>query len=241
VHAESGIASPGDLRGKRVGVPEYQQTAAVWARAALQSEFGVAPTEIEWFMERVPERSHGGVTGFTPPPGVRLSYMSPTTDLAQMLVAGEIDAALHTIAATNLVDRGRIDLRRRSEVRRLFDPIAEGQRYYAKTEIFPINHCVVVRRSVLARQPWVALNVYDAFLAAKDRLTQRRLTDLETHFELGWLDGGVREIVAKDPYAYGIVANRRVLATLCDALRDQGLVERPVAVEEIFAESTSTL
>src|ERR1700758_1918771 len=97
VRRKSGIETPADLRGKRVGVPEYQQTAALWARGALQHEFGVAPQDMEFWMERAPEHSHGGATGFKPPPDVVVHQIPPEKSIASMLVAGELDATLHYV------------------------------------------------------------------------------------------------------------------------------------------------
>ena len=95
VRNDSGIATPADLRGKRIGVPEYQQTWAIWSRGILQHEFGVHARDIEWFMERNPDKSHGGATGFNAPPGVRVNQIPPTTNMGEMLVRGELDGSLH--------------------------------------------------------------------------------------------------------------------------------------------------
>ena len=94
IRTDAGIESPADLKGKRVGVNEYQQTAALWARGFFQHEYGVAPTDVEWWMERTQELSHGGATGFQPPPGVALHYMDPAKDqnLGGMMANGELDA-----------------------------------------------------------------------------------------------------------------------------------------------------
>jgi 4,5-dihydroxyphthalate decarboxylase len=174
IRADKGIHTPQDLRGKRVGVPEYQQTAALWSRGVLAHEFGVQAQDIEWFMERAPEKSHGGVTGFKPPPGVRLNTIDPKTNIGEMLVKGEVDATLLYLTNTNLVDRSSIDISRVPEVQYLFpDPIAEGKRFYAKTGIYPINHTVVVRRELLEKHPWIALNLYSAFLNARNDVTRR--------------------------------------------------------------------
>ena len=147
VRADAGIAAPADLRGKRVGVPEYQQTAAIWARGALENEFGVAPREMEFFMERG-DKSHGGATGFKPPPGVTVNQIPASTNIGEMLTRGELDATLLYLTNPNLVDRSRIDLSADKRIRTLFpDRPAEGRRYYAKTGLYPINHTVVVRRA----------------------------------------------------------------------------------------------
>jgi len=119
------IESPSDLKGKRVGVPEYQQTAALWTRGALEHEWGVAARDMEWWMERVPTHSHRGAVGFEPPAGVTIKQVLPEKNLGTMIVAGEIDAIVHYIANPNLVDRSRIDLAKQPEVRALFaDPVA---------------------------------------------------------------------------------------------------------------------
>jgi 4,5-dihydroxyphthalate decarboxylase len=242
VRADAGILTPANLRGKRVGVAEFQQTRAVWARAILQREFGVDQREMTWFMERLVERSHGGATGFVAPAGVQLSYMPPETDIGRMLLAGELDATLYYYAQRNLVDRALTDLQGRTEIRPLFaDPAAEGRRYFAKTGVFPINHCVVVRRSIFEREPWIALNLFSCFLAAKDVLATERLAALAGHFETGLLASDLRTAVDADPYPYGIRSSRAVLELLADALYEQGLTARRVALDELFAPSTLDL
>jgi 4,5-dihydroxyphthalate decarboxylase len=190
VRTDSGITEPAQLRGRRIGVPEYQQTWAIWSRGALQHEFGVHAREIEWFMERNPDKSHGGATGFSPPDGVRVSQIAATTNMGEMLLRGELDGAIHYLPEKNLVDRSTVDVS--SVTRPLFpDPAAEGRRYYAKTGLFPINHTVVIRRSLLEQHPWIALNLYSAFVAAKAEIARYGQSYLHWYFETGLLDGGV--------------------------------------------------
>jgi 4,5-dihydroxyphthalate decarboxylase len=235
VRIDRGIEHPGDLRGKRLGVPEYQQTAAVWSRGILKDHFGVDPSEIEWFMERPPEVSHGGSTGFVPPPGIRLRYIPRETNMGEMVASGELDGALLYIPLNNLVDRSRIDLRRHPMVRRLFpDARAETRRFYGATRIFPINHTVVVRRSIIERHPWVARSLYDAFQTAKARLRERRDEKLNSYFATGLLGEAERTALAHDMFAYGIAAARPVLETIMRYAYEQGLTQRVVALEELF-------
>jgi 4,5-dihydroxyphthalate decarboxylase len=238
VRNDSGIATPADLRAKRIGVPEYQQTWAIWSRGILQHEFGVHAREIEWFMERNPDKSHGGATGFAPPAGVRVNQIPPTTSMGEMLLRGELDGALHYLQEKNLVDRSTVDIS--AVTRHLFpDPAAEGRRFYAKTGLFPINHTVVVRRSLLERQPWIALNLYHAFVAAKEEIARRADAHLKWYFETGLLDASVAStLVANDPLAYGFKASRPVLETVAQYVHEQGLSARRVGLEEIFAPST---
>ena len=242
VRADAGINAPADLKGKRVGVPEYQQTAAIWSRGVLQHEFGVKPSDIEWFMERPPEKSHGGSTGFAPPPGVRLNYIPPTTDIGDMLLKGELDATILYLPGTNLVDRSKADLASSPNVRRLFpDPAAEGRRYYAKTGVYPINHGVVVRRALLESHPWIALNLFAAFRAARAEVANRGQQYLGSFFEVGTLGEETARALASDPMAYGVRAARPVLETITQYVHEQGLTQRRVGLEEIFAPSTMDL
>jgi 4,5-dihydroxyphthalate decarboxylase len=238
VRTDSGIAVPADLRGKRIGVPEYQQTWAIWSRGILQHEFDVHARDIEWFMERNPDKSHGGATGFTAPPGVRVNQISPTTNMGEMLIRGELDGSLHYLAENNLVDRSTVDVS--GVTRYLFpDPAAEGRRFYAKTGLFPINHTVVVRRSLLESHPWIALNLYSAFVAAKEEIARAGKSYLQWYFESGLLDGGVKRTLAEhDPLAYGFKAARPVLETVTQYVHEQGLSARRVELKEIFAPST---
>src|SRR6266581_1081344 len=190
VRTDSGIAAPADLRGKRIGVPEYQQTWAIWSRGVLQHEFGVH------------------------------------------------DGALLYLVHPNLIDRSTVDVP--GVTRYLFpDPAAEGRRFYAKTGLFPINHTVVVRRVLLERHPWIALNLYSAFAAAKEEIARYGNSYLHWYFETGLLDGGVKRTLAdNDPLGYGFKASRAVLETIAQYVHEQGLSARRVELEEIFAAST---
>jgi 4,5-dihydroxyphthalate decarboxylase len=241
VRAASGIQSPADLKGKRVGVPEYQQTAAIWGRGVLQHEFGVHPRDMEFFMERTPETSHGGATGFKPPEGVTVHRIPPTTNIGEMMVKGELDATLLYLTHNNLVDRSRIDLYGDNRFKRLFDRAAEGKRYFAKTGIYQINHGMVIRRSIFERYPWAALNIYNAFAEARAGVIRARDTALHRHFEPGLIGDDVRAALATDTMAYGVKGNRKVLETITQYVQEQGLTGRRVALEEMFAPSTMDL
>lgn len=238
VRTDRGISSPSDLRGKRVGVPEYQQTAAIWARGILQHEFGVAPHEIEWHMERTPETSHGGATGFVPPRGVTVKQIPAQTNIGEMLVAGELDATLLYLNDANIVDRSRVDLRREPMVRPLFpDEVAEGRRYFGKTGLYPINHAMVIRRELHEQHPWLALNIVAAFEAAKKEAAETAAAVLDGYIKMARVDTDVLSALAKDPMPYGCKAARRELETIADYVHEQGLAARRVALEEVFPPS----
>ena len=242
VRADAGIERPEDLTGKRVGVPEYQQTAALWSRGVLKHEFGVEPTDLEWWMERTEERSHGGATGFQPPAGLRFHRIPSDDSIGAMLLDGRLDATLLYITDNNLVDRSRASLEGNPKVRLLFpDPVAEGRRYYQKTGIFPINHGMVVRRSIYEQHPWVALNIFNAFRKVKEDLAARARELTATHVELGLLPPETRQALAVDPYPYGVKSNRHVLETVAQYSHEQGLTPRVMPLEEVFAASTLDL
>jgi 4,5-dihydroxyphthalate decarboxylase len=242
VRADSGIEKPQDLKGKRVGVPEYQQTAALWSRGVLKHEFGVEPEDIDWWMERTEERSHGGATGFQPPKGVSFNRIPGDQSIGSLLIDGKLDATLLYLTDNNLVDRSRITLEGNPDFRLLFtNPAAEGQRYFEKTGIYPINHGMVVRRSIYEQHPWVALNLYNAFRQAKDRVAERLRELASTHVELGLLGPEARRALAVDPYPYGVKSNKKVLETVAEYSHEQGLTPRVMRMEEIFAPSTLDL
>jgi 4,5-dihydroxyphthalate decarboxylase len=242
IRIASGIDKPEDLEAKRVGVPEYQQTAALWSRGVLEHEFGVEPKDIEWWMERTEERSHGGATGFQPPAGIRFNRIPADQSIGSMLLEGKLDATLLYLTSNNLVDRSRIELDGNPAFRLLFpDPVAEGQRYYRKTSIFPINHGMVVRRSIYEQHPWVVLNLFNAFRRAKEKLAARMRELVSTHLELGLVGPEAIQALTVDAYPYGVKSNQKVLETVAQYSYEQGLTPRVVQMDEVFAPSTLDL
>jgi len=234
VRRKAGIETPADLKGKRVGVPEYQQTAALWARGVLQHEFGVAPKDMEFWMERTPEKSHGGATGFKPPPGVVVNQIPADKSIGSMMLAGELDAVLHYLSGRNLVDRSRADLAHDPDFKYLFpDPTAEGTRYYRKTGLLPINHQAVVRRDIYEKEPWVALNLLKAFNRANDIANAQRLEHVDYHLATGLLSGDAKTALIH----HGVKANRKVIETIAQYSREQDLTQRLVKIEELYAPS----
>lgn len=239
VRRETGIASPADLKGKRVGVPEYQQTAALWARGVLQEEFGVEPTQMEFWMERGASHSLAGAVGFTAPPGVTIHAIPPEKSLGGMMLSGEVDAALYYIVDHNLVDRSTADLWHHPDIAPLFpDPVAEGVRYYRKTGILPINHAMVIKREIAEKHPWAVLNLVKAFDRANDVANRERLEHAEYHVATGLLAPGAEEALRTPLVQHGIRANRKTLETAARYSQEQGLTPRQVRLEDVFAKST---
>jgi 4,5-dihydroxyphthalate decarboxylase len=238
VRRDAKIESPADLRGKRVGVPEYQQTAALWSRGVLQHEFGVHPKDMEFWMERPPSRSHGGATGFTPPPGVTVNQIPPEKSIGSMMLAGELDAVIFYLVDRNLIDRSTADLRSHPEIKPLFpDPHAEGVRFYRKTGLYPINHGMVIKRELAEKHPWALTNVLKAFNEANALAERQRMSHVEYHVETGLIPTEAGKALQTAIISHGVVANRHVLETIAQYSVEQGLTPRVMKLDEIFAAS----
>jgi 4,5-dihydroxyphthalate decarboxylase len=192
-------------------------------------------------MERPLERSHGGTMGFTPPPGVWLEHIPEHTDIGRMLHDGALDATVMYLRERNLIDRSTADLSADAGIRPLFaDPAAEGFRYHRKTGLLPVNHCVVVRTRLLDRYPWLALNLYDAFLEAK-HVARRDLGRMLGPYATLESTAGLLAAAHTDPLPYGVRGQREVLRTLTEYSHEQGLTSRVVPLEEVFAPDTLNL
>ena len=239
VRRDAGIEKPADLKGKRVGVPEYQQTAALWTRGVLQHEFGVEPKDMEFWMERNPEHSHGGATEFKPPPGVTVHQIPLGKDIGSMMLSGELQATLLYIVNPNLVDRSTADLWNHPDIKYLFpNPGAEAVRFYKKTGLYPINHCAVMKREIAERHPWTVLNVFKAFERANAIANAQRMEHLDYYFEAGLLPPDAKKALAAPLVQYGNAANRRVLEAAAQYSAEQGLTPRLIKLDEVFAPST---
>lgn len=236
VRRDSGISSPADLKGKRVGVPEYQQTAALWTRGVLQREFGVAPKDMEFWMERVPSHSHRGALGFTSPPGVAIRQIPPEKNIGSMMISGELDATLFYLVNPNMIDRSTADLWHHPDIQPMFpDALAEGVRYYRKTGIYPINHGMVIKREIAEQHPWTVLNLFKAFQRANEFANEQRLEHAEYHFRAGLISGEANDALAKPLVVHGVKANRLVLETAAQYSFEQGLTPRLTKLEDVFA------
>ncbi len=243
VRRDRGIERPEDLKGKRVGVPEYQQTAALWVRGVLEHEFGVRARDMDWHMERTEELSHGAATGFRPPEGVSFQYIPEDKSIGSMLAGGELDAALvYFGGGGGFLDRSTVDLANHPEVRPLFpDAVAEGVRYYRKTGFHPINHCVVVKREIVEANPWVPLRVFEAFVEAKDLVNRQSIDSAAVYFNLGFVPDEYRQALDADPYPYGGGTNRNILEAMTRFSYEQDLTPRMLSLDEVFHPDTLEL
>jgi 4,5-dihydroxyphthalate decarboxylase len=238
VRRDAGIKTPADLKGKRVGVPEYQQTAALWARGVLQHEFGVHPKDMEFWMERPPSRSHGGATGFKPPPGVTVNQIPVEKSIGSMMVSGELDAVIFYLVDPNLIDRSTIDLHSHPEIRPLFpDPLVEGVRFYRKTGLYPINHGMVIKHELAEKHPWALTNILKAFNRANELAERQRTEHVEYHVETGLISPEAGKALRTPTISHGIIANRPVLETIAQYSNEQGLTPRLMKLDELFPAS----
>lgn len=234
VNADAGIDAPEQLAGKRVGVPEYQITAAVWARGLLEDEHGVRPEDIEWHQGGL---ETWGRKPFEPvhPQGISIQETPVGSTLAQMLRDGEVDALISPrVPSTYGSGEGK--------VRRLFkDVSSEERRYYEKTGIFPIMHTVAIRASLLEDHPWLAMSLFKAFNEAK-RLAVADLGDTTAHHvALPFLRDHYEEtlrLMGEEFWPYGLEPNLEVLSTFIRYAHRQQLIPTLIEPRTLFAEST---
>ncbi|GAA5049035.1 ABC transporter substrate-binding protein [Erythrobacter westpacificensis] len=235
VSAKSGIEKPEDLVGKRIGVPEYQMTAPVWIRGILEDEYGVDPSSVTYVTggEESPGREEKLKLDL--PEKFKVEPIGPTQTLTRMLADGKIDA-LHTARAPSTF------YSEPQNVRRLFSDFVDVEKaYYERTGIFPIMHVVAIRREVYEKNRWIARALYKAFEEAQ-RITYEQLrvsASLKTM--LPWQIAMVEDTIATmgdNWWPYGVEANREVIETFVRYHNEQGLSDRLLTVEEMFAPET---
>ena len=226
-HADAAIAGPHDLQNKRIGVAEYVQSATLWARGVLEHDFALDPKKVQWYVERAGSGSTGEVLGFKPPRDISVQQTPGGKSLVAMLTAGELDMALVG---------GNPEALGGAAVRPLFpDALAEGRRFYSAHGYVPANHCYMVRGSLAREHPALVAGLYRAFGEAKTR-ARKALPRAKPH---GLLFGNEQlaracESFPRDPFAYGIPANRVMLETVLQLCQEQGLVREKPSIEQIF-------
>jgi len=230
VNRNSGIKTAKDLRGKRIGVPEWAHTAAVYTRGWLMHEGRIALSDIDWVQAGTNEAGRIEKVELTLPKGVRLTSM-PDKTLSGMIASGELDCVM--------IARPPDSFRQKHpDVVRLFpDFEAMEQRYYRETHVYPIMHVIAMRKSILDEDPWVARNLLNAFEEAKRRSLERILDPAVSRYPLPWLANHARrmsEMFGGDPFPYGIEANRPTLELFLHYTYEQGIAHRLAKPEWIF-------
>jgi len=252
VNSQAKIQSLEDLRGKRVGVPDFGMTAALWFRSFLKELHGIRPQEILWHIARTKEFSHSALVGIDqyPPTGVTLAWLKEEETLDRMLDRGDLDAA-YSIAPSHdpklqtfgsQIDRyGGTPIAGNPRLRKLFD---DGGRqvvidYFRKTGIVPANHTLAVQKRLLKEYPWLALELFKLCREAKQAAYERakRWSSAYLYFE-GNDAANQAALFGEDPFPYGIKANRKMLELLFHNSHEVGLTQKLARVEDIFHPTT---
>lgn len=225
VNSDSGIEKPQDLKGKKIGVGDYQMTAAVWIRGFLQHEYGVMPEDVQW-LQGTPIKKDLSL-----PSRLKIEQTEPGQSFDDLLEQGEIDA-LATVMIPKPMQEGS------RKIKRLFPDSRKIEvDYYRRTGIFPIMHTLVLKTKLFESYPWIATNLYKAFVQAKE-LNYRQLYSTDAlRASLPWLIDEIetcRQIFGKDIWDYSIEGSRPTLEALVQYLDEQGLTEQKMKIEDLF-------
>jgi len=235
-----------DLKGKRVGIPDYVMTAGLWFRVILRELCAIRPNEISWYIGRVQELSHGGLLGMDtkPPAGVSTTWLTATQTFDVMLDKGEIDAAYGfaprhdpKLMTLNIDRYGGTPLDGNPRLRKMF---ADGglsivEAFHKKTGIVPANHVIVAQRRVLEQQPWLPGEIVRLFSESKRIAYERGNFGSPAYLYFDDSDRASQEkMVGNDPFPFGIKNNREMLGTLFRNSHEEGLTKRLAKIEEVF-------
>lgn len=235
VRTDRGIKSPADLRGKRIGMPEYQLTANVWARAILEEEYGVHQRDVTWVRGGYESPGRIEKLAVTLPDGVVVENAPEGKTISGMLAAGELDGVMGP-RAPSCFERGD------PNIGWLFDdPTAEATAWFRKTRIFPVMHVLGIRKALVEKHAWLPAAVMKAFEASK-RIALEKLTDTSaTKVTLPFVEENLRrarQLMGEDFFSYGLASNRHVFEWFLRHHHAQGLSSRVLTPEELFHPST---
>jgi 4,5-dihydroxyphthalate decarboxylase len=230
VRTDRGITSPKHLEGKTIGIPEWAQTAGIYARGFLAETAGVDLTKIKWVQAGMNEAGREEKVEFKLPPGMQYSQRRDTS-ISAMLLSGEVDAAVSARVPDAFAQGG-------GKVVRLYpDYRADEMRYHEATGIFPIMHVIAMRRAVFDRYPWVAMNLLKAFEQAKHRSVERMNDLTASRIPVPWAASVASEwgkAFGADPFPYGLEANRKTLEAFCRFAHVQGVTANKLAPDDLF-------
>jgi 4,5-dihydroxyphthalate decarboxylase len=231
INSRSGIRSPKDLEGKRIGVPLYTMTAAIWIRGHLQHEYGVDLSTIKWVEGAINAPGpHGAPTILPLLRNIPITPNQSGKSLSQLLDEGEIDA----IIGTALPDARYHN----PDIRRLFPDFHEVEKdYYRRTGIFPMMHLIVIRKAVYEKNPFIAQSLYDAFCESKQIALTKMRSLGSLRYMLPWMTAELDEIetvFGEDPWPYGLEANRVAMTALMRYMVEQGLLKSELPIADLF-------
>ena len=229
------VKKPEDLKGRKVGVPEYQLTANVWARGLLEDDYGVRPADIHWIRGGIEHAGRPEKLTIKLPAGVRLDNAPEGATISGLLEAGEIDGFIAP-RPPKLVERGH------PNIGWLFpDPVSVAKDYYKRTGLFPIMHVVGIRRELAERHPWLPGAVFKAFEQSKENGMAKLSDTSATKVTLPFVEEALRDaraLMGEDFWSYGIDKNRKTLDYFLGQHHAQGLSSRRVSVDELFHPAT---
>jgi 4,5-dihydroxyphthalate decarboxylase len=222
----AGVGDPSQLAGKRVGIPQFWMTSSVWHRLVLRQMHGVSQEQVSW-VTSAPER----MEALELPPDVDVRQDTSGRSARELLAAGEIDAIMSPRGGPPTAGESDAEVAAPA----YSDVVAAQRAYYQGTGIFPIMHMVVMREEVARGEPALVGQLCEAFEAAKNGGRAEAILDARERPIAGGEPEDVRELLGDDPWPYGIAPNRHVLEKFLDDARDQGLIQRPIAVGDLFA------
>ncbi len=235
VNVNAGIEKPEDLKGRRVGIPEWQMTATVWLRGFLQDDYGVKASDMHWLTGGLESSERKEKVELKLPPEIKIENIPAGKNLSDMLATGEIDALLTAQVPAPYVKRV-------PQIRRLFaDPRAVETDHFRRTGIFPIMHVMVLREEVFKRHPWIAQSLFKALLDAKQHCIDGVFRNDAIHSVIPWAANhaeDVRQLMGADFWPYGVASNRRTLETFLRYAAEQGLTGRRLSIDELFPKQT---
>jgi 4,5-dihydroxyphthalate decarboxylase len=236
VNRKSRIKSVKDLKGKKVGSPEWAHTAAVYMRGWMHNDMGVKLTDVHWYQAGANSPGREEKIELRLPKGVKLTRVADKS-LSQMLAKGEIDCAIIARPPDCFIE-GHPDV-----VRLFPDYLEMEEKYYAKTKVWPIMHIIAMRKPILEEHPWAARNLYNAFLESKRRSLERLLDPAVSRYPLPWLPTYARKMrdqFGGDPFPFGIEQNRSTWEQMALYAHQQGIAHRQYKPEEIFPKGIMT-
>jgi len=236
INTNAGIRDVTDLKGKRVGSPEWAHSAAVYMRGWMHNEAGVKLDQVEWVQAGANAPGRVEKVDLALPKGVKLTRIADKS-LSEMVASGEIDCAIIARPPTSFLE-GHKDV-----VRLYPDYLAMEEEYYARTAVWPIMHIMAIQRRVLDANPWVARNLYNAFEESKRRAVERLLDPAVSRYPLAWLPTyarKMRDLFDGDPYPFGIEKNRKTWAQMLLYAHQQGIAKKHLAPEDIFPKGINT-
>ena len=225
------IRQPSDLKGRRVGLPEYQLTANVWVRLFLEEDHGVKPSDVTWVRGGYEQPGRVEKITLTLPPGVEVENVPEGATISGLLAAGELDAVIGP-RAPSCFDQGHPD------VGYLFpNPQQAATEWYRRTRLFPIMHTLGIRRSLAERHPWLPSAVVKAFERSKAVALARLGDTSATKVTLPFVEEqlrAARDLMGEDFWPYGLEPNQHVLGRFLRRHHEEGLSSRLLAPEELF-------